>query len=153
MPEAFGISSSTISRRFIEVSANKLRDLMERDLSGYDFVALFKDGKSFAQDEMIIALGVSMSEEKVIMGFIQAATEKEGVVKDFLHGLIERGLRILNRVYCASSMEPRGSDQRFKRCLGKERWCNGVYGTSGRMWWIIAPSIFMSLGEGSFSGL
>jgi hypothetical protein len=27
--------------------------------------------------------------EKVILGFIQAATEKEGVVKDFLHGLID----------------------------------------------------------------
>ena len=100
VPEAFGISSSTISRRFIEVSASKLRELMERDLSGYDFVALFIDGKSFAQDEMIIALGVTMSGEKVILGFIQAATEKEGVVKDFLHGLIERGLHIEQGLLC-----------------------------------------------------
>lgn len=73
---------------------------MERDLSGYDFVALFIDGKSFAQDEMIIALGVTLSGEKVILGFIQAATEKEGVVKDFLHGLIERGLHIEQGLLC-----------------------------------------------------
>jgi len=100
VPEAFGISSSTISRRFIKVSANKLRELMERDLSGYDFVAVFIDGKSFAQDEMIIALGVTMSGEKVILGFIQAATEKEGVVKDFLQGLIDRGLAIEQGLLC-----------------------------------------------------
>jgi len=100
VPEAFGISSSTISRRFIKVSANKLRELMERDLSGHDFVAVFIDGKSFAQDEMIIALGVAMSGEKVVLGFIQAATEKEGVVKDFLQGLIERGLHIEQGLLC-----------------------------------------------------
>jgi putative transposase len=100
VPEAFGISSSTISRRFIKVSANKLRELMERDLSGYDFVALFIDGKSFAQDEMIIALGVTMSGEKVILGFIQAATEKEGVVKDFLQGLMERGFHLEQGLLC-----------------------------------------------------
>ncbi len=34
---------------------------MERDLSQYDFVALFIDGKSFAEDEMIIALGVTIT--------------------------------------------------------------------------------------------
>jgi len=100
VPEAFGISSSTISRRFINVSANKLRELVARDLSGYDFVALFIDGKSFAQDEMVIALGVTMSGEKVILGFIQAATEKEGVVKDFLQELIERGLPIKQGLLC-----------------------------------------------------
>jgi putative transposase len=100
VPEAFGISSSTISRRFIKVSANKLRELIERDLSGYDFVALFMDGKSFAQDEIIIALGVTMSGEKVILGFIQAATEKEGVVRDFLHELIDRGLPMEQGLLC-----------------------------------------------------
>jgi putative transposase len=49
---------------------------------------------------MIIALGVTMSGEKVILGFIQAATEKEGVVKDFLEGLIERGLAIEQGLLC-----------------------------------------------------
>jgi transposase-like protein len=78
VPEAFAISSSMISWRFIQGGANKLRELMESDLSGCDFVVLFIDGKSFAQDQMIIALGVTMSGEKMILGFIQAATEKEG---------------------------------------------------------------------------
>ena len=60
VPESFGLSSSTVSRRFIQASSRKLKELMERDLSAYDFVALFIDGKSFAEDEMIIALGGRM---------------------------------------------------------------------------------------------
>jgi transposase-like protein len=91
VPEAFGLSPSTVSRRFIRTSAEKLKALMERDLSGRDFVALFIDGKGFADDEMIIALGITITGEKVILGFIQSATENEKVVREFLNGLLERG--------------------------------------------------------------
>jgi transposase-like protein len=76
VPEALGLSSSSISRRFIQVSGGKLKELMERDLSGYDFVVLFLDGKSFAEDEMILALGVSLEGEKVVLGLIQAGTRR-----------------------------------------------------------------------------
>lgn len=91
VPEAFGLSASTVSRRFIRTSAEKLKALMERDLSTRDFVALFIDGKGFAEDEMIIALGITITGEKVILGFIQSATENEKVVREFLNGLVERG--------------------------------------------------------------
>ncbi len=57
VPLACGLSSSTVSRRYIRASARKLRELMERRLNCYGFVALVLDGKSFAQDEMVIALG------------------------------------------------------------------------------------------------
>jgi transposase-like protein len=91
VPEAFGLSPSTVSRRFIRTSADKLKAMMERDLSDRDFVALFIDGKGFADDEMIIALGITITGEKVILGFIQSATENEKVVREFLNGLLERG--------------------------------------------------------------
>ena len=51
MPEAFGMSASTLSRRFIRVTGNKLKALMERDLSEHDFVVMFSDGKAFGDDE------------------------------------------------------------------------------------------------------
>ncbi|MBW2127262.1 MAG: hypothetical protein JRH08_16740 [Deltaproteobacteria bacterium] len=41
VPEAFGLSASSISRRFIKASSRKLKELMERDLSGYDFAVVF----------------------------------------------------------------------------------------------------------------
>ena len=100
VPESFGLSSSTVSRRFIQASSRKLKELMERDLSAYDFVALFIDGKSFAEDEMIIALGVTMAGEKIPLGFIQAGSENERVVKEFLNTLLDRGLRIDEGILC-----------------------------------------------------
>lgn len=100
IPEAFGLSSSTVSRRFIQASSRKLKELAERDLSAYDFVALFIDGKSFADDEMIIALGVTVTGEKIPLGFIQAATENERVLKTFLSGLLARGLTIDEGILC-----------------------------------------------------
>ena len=48
IPGAIGLSSSTVSRGFVQASAAKLREMQERDLSGEDVVALFLDGKSFA---------------------------------------------------------------------------------------------------------
>jgi putative transposase len=100
VPEAFGLSPSTISRRFIEVSSRKLKELMERDLSEYDLIALFIDGKSLAEDEMIIAMGVTVSGEKIPLGFIQAASENERVLKEFLTSLLERGLTIKEGILC-----------------------------------------------------
>ena len=46
VPGAIGLSSSTVSRSFIQASAATLREFQERDLSGEDVVALFLDGKA-----------------------------------------------------------------------------------------------------------
>lgn len=93
VPEAFGLSSSTMSRRYLRASVRKLRQLCERKLGGYDFVVLFLDGKTFRDDEIVVALGVTLTGRKVILGLVQTATENEGVVKEFLQGLLERGFK------------------------------------------------------------
>jgi len=100
IPAAFGLSPSSVSRRFIRVSARKLQQLCERRLDSYDFVALFLDGKTFAEDEMLIALGITLSGEKVILGFIQTGTENERVCSEFLQSLLERGLRVDQGLLC-----------------------------------------------------
>jgi putative transposase len=68
VPEAFGLSASTVSRRFKRASGRKLRELMERRLEGYDLVALLLDGKTFAENRKVCAA--------------------------FLRELVERGLQI-----------------------------------------------------------
>jgi len=93
IPQAFGLSSSTVSSRFIKASAAKLRQFQERSLADYDLVALFIDGKSFADQEMIIALGVTLEGYKIPLGFIQAATENDRVCRQFIDSLIDRGLQ------------------------------------------------------------
>ena len=92
IPEAFGLSSSTVSRRFIKASAQKLKQFQDRSLAQYDLVALFIDGKTFADQEMIIALGVTTEGDKIPLGFVQAATENERVCRQFIQSLIKRDL-------------------------------------------------------------
>ena len=100
VPETFGLSSSTLSRRFKRASAKKLAEWAERDLSGYDIVGLFLDGKTFGDDRMVIALGVTVQGQKVILGFVQTATENARVCTHFLRGLLERGLCVDPGVLC-----------------------------------------------------
>jgi putative transposase len=94
VPGAIGLSSSTVSRRFVEASAGKLREFQERDLSGLDILVIFLDGKTFAEDEMVLALGVAVDGHKHILGFVQTATENERVTRGFLRTLLDRGLDI-----------------------------------------------------------
>ena len=92
VPEAFGLSGATVSRRFIRTSAKKLHDLFHRRLDDQEFVALVLDGKTFRKAQMIVALGITKTGYKLILGFIESATENSRVVADFLKGLISRGL-------------------------------------------------------------
>ncbi len=94
IPGAIGLSSSTVSRGFVQASAAKLREMQERDLSGEDVVALFLDGKSFADAMMVIALGITISGEKRFLGFVETDTENEKVLTPFLRSLLARGLDI-----------------------------------------------------------
>ena len=100
VPEAFGLSSSTVSKRFIKASAAKLRQFQERSLAGYDLVGLFMDGKTFADQQMIIALGVTIHGDKVPLGFVQAASENERVCRQFVNSLIDRGLQYHQGLLC-----------------------------------------------------
>ena len=59
IPGALGLSSSSVSRTFVKASTAKLKEFQERDLSSEHYVALFIDGKTFADDTMVIALGVN----------------------------------------------------------------------------------------------
>jgi transposase-like protein len=100
VPAAFGLSSSTVSRRFLRASARKLRAFLERRLDHYDIVALLLDGKTFAEDAMVIALGVTLTGEKILLGFVQTATENEQVCAAFLRDLVERGLQYAQGLLC-----------------------------------------------------
>ncbi len=93
VPEAFGLSRSSLSRRYIKATARKLQALQERRLDGYEFVVLVLDGKTFAEDTMVTALGLTLQGEKLILGFVQTGTENATTCADFLRSLTARGLR------------------------------------------------------------
>ncbi len=94
VPGAIGLSSSTVSRRFVQASGEKLKALQERDLAEEDVVAIFLDGKTFAEDTMVLALGITLKGEKRILGFVETGTENERVLSQFLRSLVDRGLDV-----------------------------------------------------------
>lgn len=100
VPEAFGMSGSTVSRHYIRASARRLKELCERRLEGYDVVVLILDGKSFGSDEMVIALGVTSNGRKIPLGFVQTGGENERVCREMLEGLVDRGLRVEGGLLC-----------------------------------------------------
>lgn len=94
IPGAIGLSSSSVSRSFIEASAAQLKAFQERDLSQEDYVAMFLDGKAFAETLMVVALGVTMDGSKRPLGFVEATTENKTTLVEFLRSLLARGLDV-----------------------------------------------------------
>ncbi len=94
LPGAIGLSKSSVSRHTIEASAAQLKAFQERDLSVYEWIGMFIDGKTFAEDSMVIALGVTLDGDKVPLGFMQTGTENAQTLTTFLEELKERGLQI-----------------------------------------------------------
>lgn len=94
IPGAIGLSSSSVSRSFVAASAAQLKAFQERDLSEEDYVAIFLDGKSFADTLLVVALGVTMDGTKRPLGFVEASTENKKTMVEFLRSLLARGLDV-----------------------------------------------------------
>lgn len=92
LPGAIGLSAGSVSRSFVQASRAQLKAFRERDLSGLDLVAVFVDGKTFAEDTLVIALGVTIDGDKVPLDFVQTSTENARVLTPFLCSLLDRGL-------------------------------------------------------------
>lgn len=98
VPETFGIKKTSTCRRFIRASGKKLREFLERDLSSHDIVAIFMDGKTFAENSIVIALGITMGGEKVLLGFVETGTENHKVCRQFINEMKDRGLNTDNEI-------------------------------------------------------
>lgn len=92
VPET-GTSKSAVSRRFVEATAARLKDLLHRDLRERQIVAVFIDGLHFREHVVLVALGVDIEGRKHILGIHEGATENGPACTSLLSGMIERGLR------------------------------------------------------------
>ena len=90
--EAYGLEKSAVSEHFIEASRRRLDQLAGRSLAGQAFCAMLIDGTYFAQQELIVALGITLQGHKMVLGLRQGATENTTVVKQLLEDLRGRGL-------------------------------------------------------------
>ncbi len=99
MSEGFGLSKSAVSRRFVDNTRDELQAFMERDLSGYEFLAIFIDGKSLGGEQIIIALGVTEQGKKIPLEFVQAHSEKAEPVAEMLRRIKGRGVQVEDVLY------------------------------------------------------
>jgi transposase-like protein len=90
--DELGISKSAVSRQFVKQSAQAWAQLMSRDLSKIDFVAMYVDGVIVAKHHIIAAVGVDAQGDKHVLGLAPGSSENAKVVKDLLSGLAQRGL-------------------------------------------------------------
>ena len=90
--DELGISKSAVSRQFVKQSAQAFAQLMSRDLSQIDFVAVYMDGIIVAKHHVIAAVGVDVQGNKHVLGLAPGSSENAKVVKDLLSDLAKRGV-------------------------------------------------------------
>ena len=87
-----GMSSSAVSRRFVALSAKRLRSFLSRPLGELDLRVVCIDGKVFREHCMVVALGIDTQGCKHVLGLREGATETAAVASGLLSDLVTRGL-------------------------------------------------------------
>ena len=90
--EVLGLSPSNLSKKFKRCSADKLKGLQERSLKQYDIIAIFIDAKRYADDGLIVAMGITMDGRKIMLGVEQIHSENAKAIEQWFDRLITRGL-------------------------------------------------------------
>ena len=85
-------SRSAVSRRFVALSAERLRAFVSRPLGELDLRVVCIDGKVFKEHCIVIALGIDTQGRKHVLGLREGATETAAVSKALLNDLVTRGL-------------------------------------------------------------
>ena len=91
VPEAFGLSSSSVCRRYIKGTARKLAEFQERSLDTTWWPCLSTARRSRTRKSSS-PWGALSTAPRSLWVFVQAATENERVCRSFPAGLVERGL-------------------------------------------------------------
>jgi putative transposase len=88
-----GLSKSTASRRFVALSAERMKEWMASDISKLDLLVIQIDGIHIEEDLVLLAaVGVDGVGDKHPLAVIEGATENAAVAQALLDNLIERGL-------------------------------------------------------------
>jgi hypothetical protein len=92
-PDGAGLSKSATSRRFVALSAARMKAWMETRLDDLDLLAIQIDGIHMDEDMLLVAaIGVDETGDKHPLGLVEGATENATTVQALIDNLIERGL-------------------------------------------------------------
>ena len=92
-PRGAGLSKSATSRRFVALSAARMRQWMATRLDHLDLMVIQIDGVHMADDMLLMAaIGVDATGEKHPLGLVEGATENAATARALIANLIDRGL-------------------------------------------------------------
>jgi len=92
--EALGTSKSSVSRRFVNATADQFASLMSRRLDDERWLIMFIDGFTFGDHMLVGALGVTADGVKVPLAVMEGTTENKALVTRLLADLQDRGLDV-----------------------------------------------------------
>ena len=96
--EATGTSKSSVSRRFVNATADQFVSLMSRRLGDDRWLIMFIDGFTFGDHMLVAALGVTADGVKVPLAVAEGTTENKTLVTRLLADLQDRGLDVTGGV-------------------------------------------------------
>jgi putative transposase len=92
-PKGAGVSKSAASRRFVALSAERMKAWMSADLSRLDLLVIQIDGLHIREDLVLLAaVGVDGEGKKHPLAVMEGATENAAVCQALLDNLVGRGL-------------------------------------------------------------
>ncbi len=86
------VSKSSVSRRFVALSAEMITKWLSRSLEDLDLCVIMIDGINFDERCIVIALGIATDGRKHVLGLREGATENTAVAQGLIDDLDERGL-------------------------------------------------------------
>jgi transposase-like protein len=92
MAESVGISKSSVSRQFIEESAQELERLAARRFDELELLIIYLDGLIFGEHHVLCAVGVDAQGNKHVLGMVEGASENASSATALLEDLVERGV-------------------------------------------------------------
>ena len=90
--KAIAVKKSSVSRRFIDATSQKVSDFLNRPLDELDLPVIMIDGLHVGEQVVLGVIGVDTSGNKHVLGLCDGPSESDRVCRGLLRSLIERGL-------------------------------------------------------------
>ena len=131
VPEAFGIAKSSVSRHFSRASAEALRQSTRAATLIGNRLSYSSMARRSAEDQVVIALGVTTDGEKRVLGLVQTATENKRTCAAFVRELIARRFAA-PKGYPSCWMARRDCAPPYATCLATTSRYSAVSGTNAK---------------------
>ena len=89
---AIGVRKSSVSRRFIHATSQKVSSFLNRSLEELDLPVIMIDGLHVGEEVVIGVVGIDANGNKHVLGLCQGPSESDRVCRGLLANLIDRGL-------------------------------------------------------------